>query len=169
VTLERDLLQQAHHLARREPRKPRQASLRRAISAAYYALFHLLVAEASRRLVRGEDREALRQCLRRAFSHEAMKSASQGFRGMSPSPKLAPALGRQGLPRNLARVADAFLALQQARHEADYDTGRRFSRQEALDFVQLSGHAFDDWTSVRGTLQADTYLVALLALKQIRS
>lgn len=36
-----DLLEQAVHLARREPGRPRQASLRRAISTAYYALFHL--------------------------------------------------------------------------------------------------------------------------------
>jgi uncharacterized protein (UPF0332 family) len=29
-------------LARREPRRPKEASLRRSISAAYYALFHQL-------------------------------------------------------------------------------------------------------------------------------
>jgi uncharacterized protein (UPF0332 family) len=38
-----DLLEQANHLANREPELPRQASLRRAVSAAYYALFHLLI------------------------------------------------------------------------------------------------------------------------------
>src|ERR1035438_5650076 len=42
-----DLLEQAYHLARRERTKPRQASLRRAISTAYYALFHLLIREAT--------------------------------------------------------------------------------------------------------------------------
>ncbi len=38
-----DLLEQANHLARRERGRPRQASLRRAVSSAYYALFHLLI------------------------------------------------------------------------------------------------------------------------------
>ena len=41
-----DLLEQAYHLANREPESPKQASLRRAISTAYYALFHMLVDEA---------------------------------------------------------------------------------------------------------------------------
>ena len=36
-----DLLEQARHLANREPKRPKQASLRRAVSTAYYALFHL--------------------------------------------------------------------------------------------------------------------------------
>ena len=38
-----DLLAQARHLATRERRRPKQASLRRAVSAAYYALFHYLI------------------------------------------------------------------------------------------------------------------------------
>jgi len=41
-----DLLEQAHHLATREAGEPKQASLRRAVSTAYYALFHLLIDEA---------------------------------------------------------------------------------------------------------------------------
>ena len=43
MTLASDLLAQAKHLAGRERGRPRQASLRRAASAAYYALFHLLL------------------------------------------------------------------------------------------------------------------------------
>jgi uncharacterized protein (UPF0332 family) len=41
-----DLLKQAYHLANRESGEPKQASLRRAVSTAYYALFHLLIDEA---------------------------------------------------------------------------------------------------------------------------
>lgn len=42
-----DLLDQAQHLAQREPKRPKLASLRRSISTAYYALVHLLIAEAT--------------------------------------------------------------------------------------------------------------------------
>ena len=42
-----DLLEQARHLAKRGKKRPRQASLRRAVSTAYYALFHLLISEAT--------------------------------------------------------------------------------------------------------------------------
>jgi hypothetical protein len=69
VSLHRDLLEQAGHLAKREPKKPRQASLRRAISAAYYALFHLLVDQAGRLMVSGSQRIDLRYRLQRAFRH----------------------------------------------------------------------------------------------------
>ena len=48
MSLHGDLLDQASRLAVQEPRRPRQASLRRAVSAAYYALFHLLVDAATR-------------------------------------------------------------------------------------------------------------------------
>ncbi len=47
--LSQDLLDLADHLSRRERRKPRQASLRRAVSTAYYALFHLLIEDAIKR------------------------------------------------------------------------------------------------------------------------
>lgn len=67
-----DLLEQAHHLARREKKKPKQASLRRAVSTAYYALFHLLVAAAVANWKNIEQRPDLA----RAFEHGRMKDAS---------------------------------------------------------------------------------------------
>jgi hypothetical protein len=51
MSLHADLLAQARRLVSQDPRRPRQASLRRAISTAYYALFHLLISEASAMLV----------------------------------------------------------------------------------------------------------------------
>jgi hypothetical protein len=41
-----DLLEQAVRLAMLDVRRPKQANLRRAVSSAYYAVFHLLVDEA---------------------------------------------------------------------------------------------------------------------------
>ena len=85
MSLHGDLLEQAGRLARQEPRKPKQASLRRAVSAAYYALFHLLINEATRLFLSGVQREALRLRLARAFRHSAMKHVSQAFaRGQIP-------------------------------------------------------------------------------------
>lgn len=53
MPLSADSLEQAHHLATREKQKPKQASLRRTVSAAYYALFHLLCGEGSRLMMFG--------------------------------------------------------------------------------------------------------------------
>jgi uncharacterized protein (UPF0332 family) len=169
VSLHADLLHQAGQLAKREPRRPRQASLRRAISAAYYAVFHLLVDEATKRLVTGASRGALRHLLGRAFAHSDMKVAAEGFANGNISPKIRPALGKLRVQPELASVASAFIDLQQARHEADYDTAHRFTRQECLDLVEQAEKTFAHWETVRQTLQADTFLVALLAQKRVRS
>src|SRR5579859_5592687 len=67
-----DLLRQSLQLIHNEPRNPKQASLRRAVSTAYYALFHLLISEA----VSNWSRVSLRTALGRAFDHNTMKAAS---------------------------------------------------------------------------------------------
>lgn len=76
MSLHRDLLEQARHLAVRDRSRPRQANLRRAISTAYYALFHLLVDEATRALIADP---ALHPLVGRSFDHGDMKNASQVF------------------------------------------------------------------------------------------
>lgn len=82
MNLHTDLLRQARHLAVREPRRPLQASLRRAISASYYALFHFLVHEATSRMFPGRSRDSLRYCLARAFVHGDMKRVA--LQGSAP-------------------------------------------------------------------------------------
>lgn len=67
-----DLLKQAFLLLNKEPKTPTQASLRRSVSTAYYALFHLLVQDASANWSRLDARDYLA----RAFEHKTMKEAS---------------------------------------------------------------------------------------------
>ena len=67
MSLHHDLLEQAKHLTGRERGRPKQASLRRAVSTAYYALFHLLVDEATRCW---SSDPKLRRLVGRAFSHD---------------------------------------------------------------------------------------------------
>ena len=162
MALHDDLLHQARMLARHEPRRPRQASLRRAVSAAYYALFHSLTREAADRWVTGDDREPLRRMLQRAFDHAIMAEACKEIARQNGG-KLAPALPASGAQPELLNVAEAFLDLQQARHEADYDLARMFARQEVLDLIVRAEDAIADRQTVRRTLPADVFRVALLA------
>jgi hypothetical protein len=74
--LSQDLLDLADHLSRRERRKPKQASLRRAVSTAYYALFHLLIEDATKRW---SGHKNSRIGLARAFEHSNMDRASKAF------------------------------------------------------------------------------------------
>ena len=168
MSLPKDLLVQARFLASKEPRKPSQASLRRGVSAAYYALFHLMVDEAATRMVSTGGRVPLRNCLKRAFEHGNMKKVAQPFTQENVSPKLGPGLNDEPLQPEIVRVATAFSDLQQLRHEADYDMTRRFTRQEVLALIGDAERAFEDWKKVRKSVQADTFLVGLLAFGNMR-
>ena len=46
--------------------------------------------------------------------------------------------------------------------------GRSFTRLEVLSLINDAERAFVDWRKVRHSLQADTFLVGLLAFEKIR-
>ena len=113
-----DLLQQAYDLAYKEPTDPKQASLRRAVSTAYYALFHLLVDET----VSKWAVERQRSILARTFEHGKMKGICDEV--------LKSVKGGGSFPPELNTVAHNFIQLQQHRHTADYDNSKQWSRTD---------------------------------------
>lgn len=150
-----DLLQQAFQLVHNEPTDPNQASLRRAVSPAYYALFHLLINEA----VANWSRENLRQALGRAFDHGLMKNASNRILNS----RQFPFTGEDPLVVNKIRtVAETFARLQEKRHTADYNGTVFWSRIDALEEVNRAKQAFADWHAIRNEQIAQAYLVSLL-------
>ena len=165
MTLQKDLLEQAHQLAHHEPRRPRQASLRRAVSTAYYAVFHLLVDAASREIVAGRDQEDLRHIVGRALRHSQMKKACQALANWNPNNPPRPLAGvlPGGPPQVVVTVASAFVELQQARHEADYALSRRFSRSDVLALIELADAAFSTFASMKkGNADRRIFLLSLL-------
>jgi uncharacterized protein (UPF0332 family) len=143
----RDLLAQARDLATRDPLKPKQASLRRAVSTAYYALFHLLVTAASQSLGRGSA--PLSRLLARAFDHSEMEKACGTFAAGGAMPQaVTGAYGPIVVPPELRRVAQAFRDLQEARHDADYGTDRVWTKTEAITEVERAEQAFQDWSAI---------------------
>jgi hypothetical protein len=114
MSLHDDLLEQAQHLANRERKQPRQASLRRAISSAYYALFHLLISEA----VSKWKVSAQRPQLARIFEHARMNAASERVLNV----KVFPFTGQDpAVVGHLKKVATTFSQLCEQRQPADYD------------------------------------------------
>src|SRR5580658_4790791 len=102
-----DLLKQAFLLLNKESKNPTQASLRRSVSTAYYALFHLLIQEASANWSRADTRDYLA----RAFEHRTMKQACTWAENATYDPAISP----QVVAR-LRSVARAFRELQLQRH-----------------------------------------------------
>jgi hypothetical protein len=171
LALHHDLLEQAEHLAKRETKKPKQASLRRAVSAAYYALFHLLVADGAKRLSPANP-EGLRLLIHRTYNHGDMRTVCKGFAEghnatvQNKVPGNPPPATRRliALPLDLRlfAVAQAFVDLQEARHDADYNLGKQWNRLDVLNRVQTARQAFTDWAVIRGTPTATVFVVALV-------
>jgi len=113
LALHDDLLQQARFLANREPVHPRQASLRRAVSAAYYTA---LTVEAAA-ILAPPDPPNLRAQIGRTFAHADMKKVCAGFKGGNPTgPNAATAaLIVPPISRDIIAVAQTFVELQEAK------------------------------------------------------
>ncbi len=167
MTYASDLLSQAKHLAKNEPRRPKQASLRRAVSAAYYSLYHYLVSEAGLFMVKGASASGIRPVFQRAFVHAHMKRAAKSFAGGNVSDTWKEPMRNRPVPPELRQVASAFVNLQEARHEADYDLSRRFSRTEALDLIEVSEKATEAWRKIRNTSESQVFLTALLVNESV--
>jgi hypothetical protein len=150
-----DLLAQAGELIHKNQPNVTQADLRRAVSTAYYALFHLLISETALNWKRDSSRDAFG----RMFEHAVMRRASQRLLDsrLFPFTGVDPALGQ-----NLRLVAQAFVQLQDIRHLADYHNGVRWTYVEALREVSTARQAFQIWASIRDEDVAQEYLVSLL-------
>jgi uncharacterized protein (UPF0332 family) len=148
-----DLLSQALQLLHAIPQT--QASLRRAVSAAYYAVFHFLIAEATSHW----DNVKLRPALGRAYEHGVMKAASnrllntRAFPFAGEDPKVVAAL---------RLTAVIFTQLQEARHFADYGLTRDLTFKDALGQVESAEEIFRIWPTIADEPIAQEYLVSLV-------
>jgi hypothetical protein len=107
--IESRLLLAADDLCRSTGGRPRDAFMRRAVSTAYYALFHALARLCADELVgRAHARTSAYARVYRALDHGGARRA---FR--SPEAAL--------LGADVSHVGLAFVELQQERHRADYD------------------------------------------------
>lgn len=116
------LIVTARRLVRASPTKPRQAELKRAVSTAYYALFHALAKDAANQLIGAGQMRASEVWVQvyRALDHGFAKSACREVRRV---------------PAALLECADEFIELREARHKADYDPRMTLTRVEALEWA----------------------------------
>ncbi|MFU8802843.1 MAG: hypothetical protein ACNA8W_03440 [Bradymonadaceae bacterium] len=171
VLLHTQLLNQAEMLAKKEPRRPKQASLRRSVSASYYAVFHFLIFQATQSLIGTKhDLRGLRQLTARAFNHGEMKSACKSFQsGIGGMPKIiknvVPPLT---VPPQLQLLASHFVWLQEQRHDADYNLFRTFRKRDALSAHERARAVIKDlWPAVKDHDEARFFLLSLLTWKSI--
>ena len=143
-----DLLEQAHHLLGRDGIDARQASLRRAVSAAYYALFHAITERAGAVLLRDPVAEPYRPVVARLFEHRQMKQAADAFKKGQVTALLTQE--SETVSPDLQRVAQAFRVLQDARHLADYDLrlASDLTYRQTDAYVRQTDEALAAWQRV---------------------
>jgi hypothetical protein len=144
------------------PSDTQQVDFRRAVSAAYYAVFHLLTMTAAESWAVGRERHRFA----RLFEHGRLRTASLALPG-----KLKERLGDNASPDDqktadtLATIAKDFVALQQDRNSADYDNSREWSHTEVENVIQRARGLYNGWITVSKTPLAESYLLDLLGGK----
>jgi uncharacterized protein (UPF0332 family) len=130
----------------------KQVHLRRAVSAAYYAVFHLLTLDAAENWRHDRHRPEFA----RLFDHSAMKNCSNAVSSKRyPDPKNAAVV-------RLKFLAAAFVKLQQDRHDADYNNAKIWTRKEVYGILFLAEDAMDAWKAIRDEDIAQDYLLDLV-------
>ncbi|MBP3957976.1 hypothetical protein J8F10_22200 [Gemmata sp. G18] len=151
-----ELLAVAHYLLRQNNKQPTDAAIRRAVSTAYYALFHRLIEAATSSLVLDPRQRPL---IARSFDHGRMRKVCEG---MKAPPVLVAALLGAPVPDELKRLAATFVDLQDRRHDADYNLGKVLAKSEARDSVAQAQEAFAHWNTVQPMPISGPFLSLLL-------
>jgi uncharacterized protein (UPF0332 family) len=153
-----ELIQHAMFLSELNlPNEPKQVDLRRAVSAAYYCLFHLLTTEAARNWKHPNQRDRFA----RMFDHGRMKACSSRI-SSRPLPSAPTEISTAA---DLKLIADSFVKLQQARHTADYDNSRVWSRTQLWDMIDDAEAAMAAWSNIREEDIAQNYLLDLMGTR----
>jgi hypothetical protein len=148
VGLADELLDEARNLAAKGVAEKRAACMRRAVSTAYYALFHLLVGD----FVESWPFPDQRARLARMFDHKKMRDAA-----FTPSDLKNPTPAEA----DLVDVKTAFRQLQADRHRADYDLSWSIVPTDVTNAITLAEDAFAKWRSVHAEDIARNYLLSM--------
>src|ERR1700729_19716 len=119
---------------------PRQVVLRRAVSTAYYAVFHALLWKIAATFV-PQHLWKSRILFFRSLDHSRTKERCKRI-GRHPLPDAEKEFfEHDGFCEELRAFANTFVLLQELRHKADYDPGMKFSKSEAQEAVARAERA----------------------------
>lgn len=157
------LLDQAERLL--TPTRPgfrRQADLKRAISTAYYALFHSVLRAVADEFVGAKQRNTARYALvYRSIEHRVLRELAVEARKQQASNRYAPYVPEGGFEPGLVEFSKAAKELREKRHAADYDPLARFSASDAEKAIATARDAMRLFRGA-GEEQRKMYLALLL-------
>ena len=133
------LFEQAEKLIKPPRGRPREVDLRRAISAAYYGVFHATLTEAADLVVGAARRGTpLYGLVYRSVDHRALLDLCEEAQKPVPKEKYRPYFPAGGFSKTLIGYATAVVNLQEKRHEADYDPTATIRSADSQAAVQLA-------------------------------
>lgn len=149
--------------------RPRTIELRRAVSSAYYAVFHELAWRGTAALL-GPSRPgwtSTQAAVSRWIDHGQLRSLCSAATGTGTA-TLVEVLGQAHV--DVVRIADAFLTLQDARHRADYDDTFDLTRANALGLIDSARDAVitSDVLAARGDATYALFLRLMLGAAQAK-
>lgn len=126
------LFEQADKLITPQVGRPRQADIRRAISAAYYGVFHAATTMAVDQFVGATNRDESRYGLAyRSVDHRWLQELCKEVQKPTLSSRFRTYAPPEGFGANISAFAEAVVELQEKRHSADYDVMVRMNRSDA--------------------------------------
>lgn len=144
-----ELLDFAFHLAMQP--KLSEPYARRAVSACYYSLFHM-VAQTGAELFTGDDTQ--RQRLARSYDHGALARAAERVEKPSRDSGPDPVIAEQ-----LPKIARAIRRLREAREQADYNLARDFSWEEVEELFWEAFNAHDAFQQIKANPATIAFLL----------
>jgi hypothetical protein len=122
---------------------PRQVVLRRAVSSAYYALFHALLSATAAAFVPAAQWKA-RVLFYRALDHGKTRERCKRA-GQDPLPKEERSFFEmQAFPPEVRRFCNEFISLQNLRNHCDYDPEFKITKEDASDAIDAASQAIAD-------------------------
>lgn len=170
-----NLIELAKTIAELDRKKPRQANLRRAVSTAYYGMFHYLVDEVccAQKGTQNAQKEH-RYALARAFVHTSMKDACVSFAGGTLKGAIIKGLPRDAsgnypIPIEIRNIAGTFVELQEKRHLADYDLSETFRKVEVMRLIEQVELHIDAFRLLPVSDTRKFFLACLWAYKELKN
>jgi uncharacterized protein (UPF0332 family) len=173
LSFSRDLISHAIYLAANgtsvdgtsftQNEQQRSISQRRAVSAAYYALFHHLNGSAVDLIAPNVQSETNHR-IQRWFEHAEMKRVCGRFLSTKLDQPLLDLIGGTA-STDLRNVAQSFITLQEARHDADYNLGFTLGSEEAQKLIILALVAMNSWDRISSSAEANIFILSLLMWK----
>ena len=132
------------------PGRPRQAMLKRAVSAAYYAMFHALCASNADAIVGASPAPAHRPAWTRTY-----RALDHSFARRQMTRH------RADLPSKIQGFATAFSDLQDQRHLADYDPDFSWQRPNVIRLIDRAESAIQAFRDAEAVERRDLATLVL--------